>query len=572
MQRVSVIDATLREGNQGAGVQFSVEQSVHIAHMLDALRVDMIECGHPYASALERERVQALAAAGLRAPLLSHARARVEDIQAVKDCGAHWVGIFCGINRVSRLTRLSDRSTDSVIDLIRRSIALAKSLGLQVRYTVEDGSRTPLDLVVHVLQAAVAEGADRVCYADTLGAMTPTEFGLAVRSVRAALPNTDLEVHIHDDRGFAMANAWAAIEAGANWISTSVNGVGERCGITDLALLLANLDLAGSRPLIDATVLQQLARYVGAVTRSQPDDRRPIVGRNAFTHTARLHARAVQRTPLAYAVFDARRMGRELRIAEPAARPSLDEMLVSPQVICATELKFHRPGPGSRYVMIDERFVKDARQYCIVRDIPHQKQPAAGHVDPHRHSCDSLFLFLGHGEGLTGLTVEVLLDREQRTVQSPAAMFIPAGAKHSYRVLGGSGLYINHVLAGDYNSSLLDVQGPGMESVDRDNPACERQRCEASTQRLSLLRSFVAKLAGRSQDSVTDYMDLIEDGAIDSIGILELFEFIEELSGRPLNVDQVNLETLRTVRSIHDIFLQHLDTDDSATFNETLIK
>lgn len=547
MQRIHVIDATLREGNQAPGVQFSVEQSVQIARMLDALGVDMIECSHPFASELERERVRALASLGLAAPLLSHARARPEDIHAVRDSGAQWVGIFCGINRVSRLTRLGDRSTESVIELIRRSVSLAKSLGLKVRYTVEDGSRTPLELVVRVLQAAVAEGADRVCYADTLGAMTPGEFGQAVRVVRAALPATDLEVHVHDDRGFAMACAWMAAEAGANWISASVNGVGERCGITDLAALLANLDLAGSRALRDAVVLQQLSRYVGAVTRSHPDERRPILGRNAFTHTARLHAQAVQRTPLAYAVFDAARMGRDVRIAEPAAQLVPEALIVEPQVICATELKYHRAGPGSRYLMLDERFVRDARQYCIVRDIPQQNVPALGHVDPHRHVCDSLFMFLGHGEGLAGLTVEVLLEGELRTVHSPAAMFIPAGAEHSYRVLGGAGLYVNHVLAGEYNASLLELPALGNAAAIG---AGESTRGDVAEQ----LLNFVASLAGRSPSSIDNDTDLLEAGVIDSIGILELFVFIEEIGGRSLRPEQVNIDSLRTLRRIQDCF------------------
>ncbi|WP_426193851.1 2-isopropylmalate synthase [Massilia sp. DWR3-1-1] len=547
MQAIRIVDATLREGNQAPGVRFSVEQACHIATLLAAVGVDMIECGHARVSEQERLRIGAIRALGLPTPLLSHARAQREDIDAASASGAQWVGIFCGINRVSRLTRLGGRPAASVMEMVRRSVAYAKSLGLGVRYTVEDASRTPDELVIRVLRAAVEEGADRICYADTLGAMTPGVFGAKVAAIRAALPGTDLEVHIHDDRGFAMANAWAALEAGANWISTSVNGIGERCGITDLALLLANLDLEAKQPLRQAQALQHLSAYVAAATRSAPDHRRPVVGRNAFTHTARLHTQAMQRSGLSYAVFDAQRCGRVVQLAPPPAPRTIDAMVVAPQVISATELKYHRAGPGSRYVMVDDRFVDDARQYCIVRDIPPQHTPAAAHVDPHRHGCDSLFLFIGKEVGLTGLRVEVLLDGEVRELHSPASMLIPAGAEHSYRVLGGSGLYVNHVLAGDYNASLLET---GDQTA-----APETAIAAAGASSIALLRQFLADMTCVRTDSLCLDADLIEDGVIDSIGMLELFVFIEAHTRQALPDTGLDTQYLRTIRSIADRFL-----------------
>lgn len=98
----------------------------------------------------------------------------------------------------------------------------------------------------------------------------------------------------------------------------------------------------------------------------------------------------------------------------------------------------------------------DARQYCIVRRIPEMDDYGEGHVDVHRHCVDSVFLFIGHGPALRGLTVEVRLGAETFVVESPSSVFIPSGLLHSYRVLAGAGLFINHVQTGDYNSSLLD--------------------------------------------------------------------------------------------------------------------
>lgn len=556
-QSVRVIDATLREGNQSPGVQFTVAQAIDIARMLDALGVDMIECGHAIVGPHERERIRALSKLGLSAPLLSHARARTEDIVASKESGSDWVGIFCGINRISRLSRLHGKSHGSVVDMIRRSICFARSQGLKVRYTLEDGTRTPLELVIDVLRSAVGEGAHRICYADTLGAMTPSDFAKTIAAIREALPETELEIHVHDDRGFAMANAWAGIEAGAKWVSVSVNGLGERCGITDLATFLANLDVGGYRPLREPELLHKLSRYVAAATRSPVDERRPIVGKNAFTHTANLHSQAVLRTPLAYAVFDAERVGRTVEIARPVAAAVMDDLIVKPRVISATELRYHRAGPGFRHVMIDNRFVRDARQYCIVREIPPQEGAAPGHVDPHRHICDSLFMFLGKKPGLTGLEVEVMLNGEVRRLSSPAAMFIPAGALHSYRVLGGEGCYINHVAHGEYEGSLLDP--PGEARASRAQPQTPETAPAvapfAAGSAARAIREFLASRSGLSPGCFTDHMDLLETGVLDSLGLLELYAFLETFTGQPLEDEHLNLDSVRTIRRIYDHFV-----------------
>ena len=106
--------------------------------------------------------------------------------------------------------------------------------------------------------------------------------------------------------------------------------------------------------------------------------------------------------------------------------------------------------------MLDNSVVPDARQYCIVRRIQEMNGHVKGHADVHRHCVDSIFLFVGNGPALEGLTIEVRLGADTFVVESPGSVFIPSGLLHSYRVLAGTGLFINHVQAGDYNSSLLD--------------------------------------------------------------------------------------------------------------------
>ncbi len=114
-----------------------------------------------------------------------------------------------------------------------------------VRFTIEDASRTAQHRINEAYDSAVATGADRICYADSVGYMEPTTVSRVVAHLKQKYLNKDLEVHFHNDRGLAVANALAAVDAGVDWISVSVNGLGERCGISDHALIATNLAYRG---------------------------------------------------------------------------------------------------------------------------------------------------------------------------------------------------------------------------------------------------------------------------------------------------------------------------------------
>ncbi|MCG6122421.1 MAG: hypothetical protein MEP57_06910 [Microvirga sp.] len=453
--RARIIDATLREGCQAPGVHLDARASAEIAALLAELGVDTIECGHPAASEAERARIRAVREALNGSDLLCHARATLADVRAAADAGADWVGIFLGVSPLSLATRHRLTLVEALAR-IGEATREAVRLGLRVRFTVEDTSRTEASVAAAAYRAALDAGADRICFADTVGILAPQETSACIADLAAAFPHTPIEAHLHDDRGLALANALAAMDAGVSWISTSVNGLGERCGVVDLAALLSNLDFMNERRIAQPYLLHDLSERVAAHSRAPVDARRPVVGRHAFTHGARLHQLAVQRDPRAYEWIDPARLGRAHALAEPALDRAPEALVTSPPVISATELRHHRHGPGERYVMIDERFVPDCRQYCIVRRVPKLETYGPGHVDRHAHTCDSLFLFMGDEPDLTGLSVEISLGEDTFSLASPASVFIPAGMEHSYRVLGGAGLFVNHVGAGAYNESLLD--------------------------------------------------------------------------------------------------------------------
>ena len=403
---VNIIDATLREGNQAPGVRFGVAETIAIARELATLGVDMIECGHPLASAEEAARVRSVVELGLGIPVLAHARCDAKDIDAVAATGAGWVGVVLGINEISRRARVGGWSTERVKRTIADAVRHAHGAGLRVRCTIEDASRTPDTDLYEAFDRALDAGADRICFADTVGILDPAATAARITGLRRRFPKTPIEVHFHNDRGLALANALAAVDAGAEWVSASVNGLGERCGITDLVPLLGNLHFTGNRPLPRGDCLAGISRAVAAFARKPLPDQAPIVGRDAFVHVAPMHRRAIEREEQAYNWINPDIFGFRNSLAPTALPSDVAELINAPLVIPATELRYHRAGPGTRYVMLDQRLVPDCRQYCIVRDIPHLSTAAPGHVDRHSHAVDSLFLFLGREQG-SGQRVEV---------------------------------------------------------------------------------------------------------------------------------------------------------------------
>lgn len=450
-----VIDCTLREGAQTPGVLFTMEQSEEIAELLVSCGVDMIECGHAAASEEEKTRVKRTVSAAGDVPVLVHARANRHDIDAAVETGASWCGIFLGFNDHARRTKVIGASVDDLMTMTAESVRHAVDEGMRVRFTVEDASRTATNVLDRAYETALAAGADRVCFADTVGLLEPSQTAGEVERLRARFPGTDLELHLHDDRGLSIANAIAGLDAGANWISCSVNGIGERAGITDLFLLLANVHRRGQRPLRDIDSLRRVSELVAAFSRVPISPTRSVVGKNVFTHTSQLHRRAVAIDPMAYSWIDPTELGGQTSLAA-SNRWVLDDLIINPEVRSAAELPYHRKGPGRRYLLIDGSKLPDCRQYCIVREIRRTDDIGRGHVDSHRHKVDSLFLFLGLGDDLQGLEVEVTVGDETRVLRSPASVFVPAGTRHSYSVVGGAGLFINHVLAETYVESLLE--------------------------------------------------------------------------------------------------------------------
>lgn len=492
--RVQLLDATLREGEQQSGVRFTGHQKAQLVRRLEEFGVDLIEVGHPGISAADEEICRVAGAAARTAEILMHARVVPDEVRAAHRAGAHWVGLWASVNEVSLAAKFSGRPPAQIAEQVRAAVTQAKELGLRVRFTIEDASRTARERIREVAQAALAAGADRISLADTTGVWEPAACAEEVAWAVTHLGG-DIEVHLHNDLGLAAANALAAIDAGASVVDASVLGIGERAGIVDLLQLAVLLKEKRRDDRFRLEQIPRLAQSVETATGFHPDALRPVTGKNAFTHTARYHTAAVRRLPAAYEPYPPEAVGRERRLVAERpdpGRPAPATALIvgKPFVKGASELKYHRDGPGVRWVQMDSRVDPRTSLYMIQRTFGHPgdgqgvvgaRGPAAPnadlgcpgdmqsaeagsvpevHVDPHTHHCDSLFVFWGDQADGTGLTCRVRLGEEEETVCSPASVFIPAGVEHAYHYLLGCGTYTNIVLAPDYNSSLEDGSDP----------------------------------------------------------------------------------------------------------------
>ncbi|MHB1261000.1 MAG: homocitrate synthase/isopropylmalate synthase family protein [Thermoplasmatota archaeon] len=304
-----LLDSTLREGEQTPGVRYRLEDKVAIARELDAFGVDYIEVGHPAVSQDVWRASKAVATAGLGAQTLAHARGIREDVDRARQCDVDWVGIFYSV-RNEALEQRFRRDLDQVIAAVQDVVGYAKEHGLKVRYTPEDTVRSPWTNVRKVAQAAVAAGADRISIADTTGCMTPSRMAAFVERLGAVV-DVPLHVHCHNDLGLAVANSMAAFDAGAAVADVTVNGIGERCGITDLASLATALRVAeGIEAPWDLTRLPTLAQRVETASGLPVAWQAPVVGRYAFRHNAGLHVAAVFHDPGHYESIPAHLVGR----------------------------------------------------------------------------------------------------------------------------------------------------------------------------------------------------------------------------------------------------------------------
>ena len=305
--RIGILDSTLREGEQHPGVSFTNKQRIQIAWMLDYFGVDQIEIS-PIISNDHADATKTIIKQGLSADIVAHGRALKKDIDVSLKCDASWVAAYLGISDIHLKDKLRI-SRDEALNRAVKTVEYAKSHGLKIRFTVEDGCRADPQFLIKVCKAIEEAGVDRISLPDTVGVLRPKGMYNFVKSVRSEV-NVPLDAHVHNDIGFALANAFAACDAGADQIHTTIDGIGERTGIPSLAetaVALAYLYKSPNDFRLD--MLVDLSRLIEQYTTIRPYDSKPIVGESAYKHKAGTHLAAILKNPAAYEPIPPRTVG-----------------------------------------------------------------------------------------------------------------------------------------------------------------------------------------------------------------------------------------------------------------------
>ena len=306
-KKIRVLDSTLREGEQHPGVSFTNKQRIQIAWMLDYFGVDQIEIS-PIVSPDHKDATKTIIKQGLRADIVSHGRALTEDIDISLSCDAKWVAAYLGISDVHLKDKLRI-TRDEALERAVKTVTYAKKHGLKIRFTVEDGSRADPEFLLTICKAIQEAGVDRISLPDTVGIMRPVGMYNFVKNVRSII-DTPLDVHVHNDIGFALANAFSACEAGVDQIHTTIDGIGERTGIPSLAEVAVALTYLYKSPNdFRLDMLADLSRLIEQYTTIKPYDSKPIVGTSAYKHKAGTHLAAILKNPAAYEPIPPRVVG-----------------------------------------------------------------------------------------------------------------------------------------------------------------------------------------------------------------------------------------------------------------------
>src|SRR5829696_2278895 len=292
MDTVRIFDTTLRDGEQSPGATLTLPEKLEIARHLEAMGVDVIEAGFPVSSDGDFESVRAVAAEIEKSTVCGLARCTPKDIQrageAVKNAAKPRIHVFCATSKIHREHKLR-KGKQEILDLSVRSIKQALEYTKDVEFSPEDASRTELEFLEEITQAAIEAGATTINLPDTVGYATPKGYGEIFSHLIRKLPiirerRIILSAHCHDDLGLAAANSLSAIENGARQVECTINGIGERAGNASLEEVVMALKTRADHykigTNIDTTKIYPASRMVSTLTGLLVQRNKAIVGQN----------------------------------------------------------------------------------------------------------------------------------------------------------------------------------------------------------------------------------------------------------------------------------------------------
>jgi len=312
-KNIKIDDTTLRDGEQTAGVVFANEEKIHIAKMLDRIGVHQIEAGIPTMGGDEKEAIKAISALNLNCSILGWNRAVVSDINDSVECGVDAAAVSISASDIHIEHKLR-KSREWVLESVRTAVDYAKKFNLYVSVNAEDASRADMEFLLQFARTSKEVGADRLRYCDTLGILDPFETFMRVRTIIDII-GIDIEMHTHNDFGMAIANAIAGIKAGATYVNTTINGLGERAGNASFEeLVMALKYLEGVDLGIDTHLFRDLSEYIATASGRFIPAWKPVVGANLFVYESEIRASTVMKEPKTFELFRPEDVGLERKI------------------------------------------------------------------------------------------------------------------------------------------------------------------------------------------------------------------------------------------------------------------
>jgi 2-isopropylmalate synthase len=327
MARIRIYDTTLRDGSQGEGINFSLQDKLLITRHLDELGVDYIEGGYPLSNPKDCEFFREVRKLPLRhARVAAFGMTRRKGVRADEDTCIKAL-LEAGTSLVTIVGKTWDLHVRDVLNttpeenltMIADSVACCRAAGREVFYDAEhffDGLRHNREYALRTLRAAQDAGASTLILCDTNGGTMPEEIAAGVAEVRRLL-KADIGIHCHNDCDVAVANSLAAVAHGASQVQGTVNGIGERCGNADLVSIIANLALKRGHDLLhpgSLAHLTEVSRYVYETANMNFRSNQPFVGTSAFAHKGGMHAHAIARNPMSYEHIEPQTVGNERRV------------------------------------------------------------------------------------------------------------------------------------------------------------------------------------------------------------------------------------------------------------------
>lgn len=341
MRKIDIFDSTLRDGSQGEGISYSVQDKLNIVRALDELGVSFIEAGNPGSNPKDMEFFQEAKKLSLKtAKLVAFGSTRRKDISCTEDANlqsllsaeTEYVCIF-GKTWDFQVTDIIHATLEENLEMIRDTVSYLTGKGKKVIFDAEHfftGYQANSDYAMKSLEAAVKGGAICLCLCETKGGAMPFECYNATKAVVEKFAGVCVGIHTHNDAGLAVANSLLAVEAGANHVQGVLLGFGERTGNANLSTIIADLQLKMNCQCIPEENMKELTpicKRVAEITNIALYPGMPYVGSSAFAHKAGMHIDAVIKNPFAYEHITPETVGNErvFLMSEVAGRSMIIE-------------------------------------------------------------------------------------------------------------------------------------------------------------------------------------------------------------------------------------------------------